>query len=94
MDTEPNFTEREIEAIEQIVFETAITMIYKLNDATFRPMFRKILGWSNQSRFEANSKASLHRQTTIYSFLGIFFSDLKVSLNQIPICLVRAHLSD
>ena len=94
-DKETSFTVNEIEEIEQIIFDTAIAMIYKLNDATFRPMFQKILRWSNLVGSDQDAqKVSMYRQTTLYSFLGIFFSNLKVgSLQQIPpiFCSTEAH---
>lgn len=78
-DMEPSFTANEIEEIEQLIFEIAIAMIYKLSDATFRPIFRKILAWSNHLGSGENAKkANLYRQTTLYSFLAMFFGNLKV----------------
>lgn len=80
MDARLIYPIKDVEEIEQAVFDVAITMIYKLSDATFRPMFRKILGWSNQVGSDEDiKKANMYRQTTLYSFLGGFFGNLKVS---------------
>lgn len=93
-DAEESFTEHQVEEIEQTFFDIAITMIYKLSDATFRPMFRKILGWSNQPRMDENSKGSVYRQTTLYTFLGIFFGNLKVVVNHLPCVPPEAHCGE
>ena len=58
--------------------KVAIKMIYKLNDATFRPVFVKLLEWATATSSKKGSKARLYRQTTWYSFLHSFFETLKV----------------
>lgn len=58
--------------------EVAIKMIYQLNDATFRPVFVKLLDWATATSSKKDSKAKLYRQTTWYSFLHSFFETLKV----------------
>lgn len=78
-DTESKFTTNEIEEIEPVIFDATIAMIYKLSDATFRPIFRKILGWSKHAGSDEDTKkVNLCRQTTLFSFTGIFFGSLKV----------------
>ena len=63
--------------VEDIVNETAISMIYKFNDATFRPIFSRMLEWTAIPKSK-DLKAWIHRQTTWYTFLLKFFSTLKV----------------
>lgn len=75
--------------MEQTIFDTAIIMIYKLSDATFRPMFRKLLGWSNHVGSDEDSKANMYRQTTLYTFLEVFFGNLKVNHNQVSFVLQK-----
>lgn len=77
-DTEQRLTEKEVDEIESIIFDTTIALVYKLNDVTFRPMFRKILAWSKHARSDEHSQASIYRQTTFFTFLGVFFGNLKV----------------
>jgi U3 small nucleolar RNA-associated protein 10 len=79
-----SYSAGEIEEVEDGANEVAIAMIYKLNDATFRPMFSRMLEWtslvgSNQDK-ETDMKAFLQRQTTWYRFLLKFFDTLKVYL--------------
>ena len=68
----------EIEAVENAVNEAAISMIYKLNDATFRPIFSQLLEWTTFPTSKKYLKARIHRQTTWYTFLTKFFGTLKV----------------
>ena len=77
--TEDSYEDDEIEAVEDAVNEVAIKMIYKLNDATFRPVFIKFLDWATASSSKKDAKTRLYRQTTWYSFLHSFFETLKVS---------------
>ena len=67
----------EIGSVEDIVNETAISMTYKLNDATFRPIFSRILEWTAFS-ISKDIKARIHRQITWYNFLLRFFGTFKV----------------
>ncbi|KAA6406586.1 MAG: hypothetical protein FRX48_09641 [Lasallia pustulata] len=74
--TEDSYEEDEIEAVEDAVNDVAIKMIYKLNDATFRPVFVKLLDWATAPSAK-ESKAKLHRQMSWYSFLHSFFETMK-----------------
>lgn len=76
--TEDSYEEDEIEVVEDAVNEVAIKMIYKLNDATFRPVFVKLLDWATATSSKKDSNASLYRLTSWYSFLHSFFESLKV----------------
>ena len=67
----------EIGLVEDIVNETAISMTYKLNDATFRPVFLRMSEWTIFPISE-DMKARIHRQTTWYTFLLRFFGTFKV----------------
>ena len=69
----------EIELVEDIVNETAISMTYKLNDAAFRPAFSRMLEWT-MFPISKDMKARIHRQTTWYTFLRRFFGTFKVCL--------------
>lgn len=77
--TEDSFKDNEVEDAETAIFESAITMIYKLNDPTFRPMFLKIWEWTIESIPKKDRKANVYRRTTFYTFLIKFFDTLKVS---------------
>lgn len=67
-----------IELVEDAVNESAISMIYKLNDTTFRPMFLRMLEWTTFLTSKKDMKATVHRQTTWYTFLLKLFGSLKV----------------
>lgn len=68
----------EIGVVEDAVNETAISMVYKLNDTTFRPMFSRMLEWTTFPTSKKDIKATVYRQTTWYTFLLKLFSTLKV----------------
>ena len=70
----------EIGVVEDTINESAISMIYKLNDTTFRPMFSRMLEWTTFLTSKKDMKATIHRQTTWYTFLLKFFGTLKVCL--------------
>jgi len=80
--TENSYTADEVEEVEDGVNESAIAMVYKLNDATFRPLFSRMSEWTRLSDLnsdkETDAKAILHRQATWYRFLLKFFDTLKV----------------
>lgn len=76
-DTVHSFSEDEVEDVEAAIFSSTVTMIYKLNDATFRPMFSKMWEWATNPTSEADKSAKQHRRTTLYAFLGFFFHMLK-----------------
>ena len=77
--TEDSYNATEIDKVEAAVNEAAIAMIYKLNDATFKPLFMRISDWTNSTTSKKDGKSRLHRQTTWYAFLLQFFQTLKVS---------------
>lgn len=72
----------EINEVEDAVNESVTAMVYKLNDATFRPLFSRMLEWATFSDSEDKS-AIIYRQATWYNFLLKFFDTLKVSLSNI-----------
>ncbi|KAL6720436.1 snoRNA-binding rRNA-processing protein utp10 [Lecanora helva] len=74
--TEDSYSIDEIEEVESAVNDVAVAMIYKLNDATFRPLFSRILEWSTHTE-SSDKSAKLHRQTSWYRFLYKFFNTLK-----------------
>lgn len=80
--TEDSYSADEIEEVEDGINESAIAIVYKLNDATFRPLFSRILEWTSLSDLKQDkdtaTKAILHRQATWYRFLLKFFDTLKV----------------
>lgn len=80
--TESSFKDSEVDDAETAIFESTITMIYKLNDATFRPIFSKLWEWTIDPISKKDKKASLYRRTTFYTFLIKFFDTLKVRIRK------------
>ena len=73
-----NLALSEIRKVEDVISEIAMSMVYKCNDATFRPIFARMLEWATFSTSKKDKKATIHRQTMWYTFLVKFFSSLKV----------------
>lgn len=66
-----------ISDIETSINETALRMIYKLNDAAFRPIFAQIIEWCSSTQPNVDAAGLLLRQQSVYGFLYTFFDSLK-----------------
>ena len=73
--TEDGYSDDKIKQIEAAVNQTAVAMIHKLNDRSFRPMFRRIMDWATGTRNDSQGKVL--RQITWYTFLYQFFDTFK-----------------
>ncbi|KAF6844961.1 ssu processome component [Colletotrichum musicola] len=62
--------------IESSINDVALKMIYKLNDAAFRPVFSNIVEWSTQLPKQDITGRAL-RRFSIYGFFQVFFESLK-----------------
>ncbi|KAI1143889.1 hypothetical protein F5Y05DRAFT_10155 [Hypoxylon sp. FL0543] len=67
---------RQMPRIEQAINDVALKMIYKLNDAAFRPIFSQLMDWAISLPKKDADGRNL-RLLSIYSFLLSFFSSLK-----------------
>lgn len=63
--------------IEADVNEVAIKMIYKFNDATFRPIFSNLVEWAASSLPKKDKAGRNLRLQSIYGFMTVFFDNLK-----------------
>ena len=66
-----------IAEIEAQVNEVAIKMIYKFNDATFRPIFSNLMEWASSSLPKKDIAGKNLRLQSIYGFMAVFFDNLK-----------------
>ncbi|KAL8803049.1 MAG: hypothetical protein Q9182_003419 [Xanthomendoza sp. 2 TL-2023] len=71
--TEDSYDDIEVEGVEEVTNRVAIAIIYKINDAIFRPMCAQLVEWAGNSP----PKSRVHRQTALYNFLIHFFDMLK-----------------
>ncbi len=62
--------------VEEAINNAALKMIYKLNDAAFRPIFSQLMDWTTSLPKE-DAKGKNLRLLSVYSFLLSFFSSLK-----------------
>ncbi|KAI0199602.1 armadillo-type protein [Astrocystis sublimbata] len=67
---------RHIGQVEETVNNVALRMVYKLNDASFRPIFSQLMEWSTSvPRKDAAQKN--FRLLSVFNFLSAFFGNLK-----------------
>lgn len=72
-----SLTSSEVEEIEGKVSEDALKMIYKLNDAAFRPIFSKLMEWTWSGLPKNDTTGRTLRLLAVYGFLDTFFDNLK-----------------
>jgi U3 small nucleolar RNA-associated protein 10 len=63
--------------LEAQVNEITIKMIYKFNDATFRPIFSNLVEWASSSLPKKDKAGRNMRLQSIYGFMALFFDNLK-----------------
>lgn len=63
--------------IEDAINEVALKMVYKLNDAAFRPIFSNLIEWSSSGLPKSDRLGTTLRQQSVYGFLYKFFENLK-----------------
>lgn len=63
--------------IEESINDKALKMIYKLNDAAFRPVFVQFVEWSSTGLSKSDRVGRALRQYSVYGFLKTFFENLK-----------------
>lgn len=68
---------KNINRIEELVNGVALKMIYKLNDAAFRPIFIRLMEWASTGLSKKDAAGTTLRQLSVFSFLLSFFDDLK-----------------
>ena len=76
--TAESYENEEMDAVEKIINKVAIKMIYKLNDATFRPLFIRISEWATTPTGKKEEQGKVYRQISWYTFLHGFFDTLQV----------------
>ncbi len=70
-------TPSELDDIETKISEDALKMVYKLNDAAFRPIFSNLMEWASSGLPKADSAGRTLRLYVVYGFLNTFFGGLK-----------------
>ncbi|KAF4968232.1 hypothetical protein FSARC_4323 [Fusarium sarcochroum] len=66
-----------LSALDASINDKALKMIYKLNDAAFRPVFVQLIEWSNSGLPKSDRLGRSLRQYSVYGFLQAFFGNLK-----------------
>lgn len=63
--------------LEAAVNAVALKMVYKLNDAAFRPIFAQFVEWASSGLLKSDIVGVTLRQQSIWGFLYTFFDNLK-----------------
>ncbi|KAL8642467.1 MAG: hypothetical protein Q9228_000855 [Teloschistes exilis] len=71
--TEDSYEESEVVGVEAVSNHVALSLIYKMNDTIFRPIFVQFIDWAASS----SPAAKIQRRTALYNFLVQFFHVLK-----------------
>lgn len=66
-----------LSALDASTNDKALKMIYKLNDAAFRPVFVQLMEWSSSGLSKSDRVGRSLRQYSVYGFLEAFFGTLK-----------------
>ncbi|KAL7789933.1 armadillo-type protein [Trichoderma ceciliae] len=66
-----------VAALEESMNDKALKMIYKLNDAAFRPIFVQLIEWSSTGLPKDDIVGLAARRYSVYGFLQSFFDSLK-----------------
>lgn len=67
----------QLAAIETAVQTAGLHMVFKLNDAAFRPVFADLMVWSDGGLPQLDVLGRCLRQQSVYGFLLLFFDRLK-----------------
>lgn len=73
--TPPN--EEEVVAIESQRDSLTLDAVMRLNDATFRPFFVRIVQWAIDGLPKKDNAGRIHRLTSLYGFFAKFFESLR-----------------
>lgn len=69
--------DRQVAKVEDVVNEKALQMVYKLNDAAFRPVFVQMVEWAASGLPKKDQAGRVRRQLSVFGFLQFFFGQLK-----------------
>ncbi|KAF4545397.1 Ssu processome component [Lasiodiplodia theobromae] len=76
-DAEESETLSEINELEEQINAVALTMVMKLNDASFRPFFVRLVEWAASALPKKEARGRTLRATSLFVFLGAFFDKLR-----------------
>lgn len=70
--------ETEMTSLEEQRDSLTLDAIMRLNDATFRPFFMRLVQWAAEGLPKSDLSGRVLRLTSLYKFLARFFETLKV----------------
>ncbi|KAI4197949.1 MAG: hypothetical protein LQ350_005603 [Teloschistes chrysophthalmus] len=87
--TEDSYEESEVVGVEAALNHVALSLIYKMNDTIFKPIFVQLIDWAANS----SPAAKIQRRTALYNFL-IHFNDILKSIVTNYAALVIEDITD
>nr|POE86486.1 u3 small nucleolar rna-associated protein 10 [Quercus suber] len=66
-----------IDELEQLINTITLDVVLKLNDATFRPFFIRLVEWAISTLPQSDYDGRLDRALSLYSFVGVLSEQLK-----------------
>ncbi|RMY79346.1 hypothetical protein D0863_00103 [Hortaea werneckii] len=69
--------EEDSDEVFELVDKIALDVVMKLNDATFRPFFIRLVEWATSDLPKSDSSGRVSRATSLYSFANSLFEQLK-----------------
>ncbi|KKY13464.1 putative ssu processome component [Diplodia seriata] len=76
-DADEDETFTEINELEEQINAVALTMVMKLNDASFRPFFVRLVEWAAAALPKKEARGRMLRATSLFVFLDAFFDKLR-----------------
>ncbi|KAL0259357.1 snoRNA-binding rRNA-processing protein utp10 [Diplodia seriata] len=76
-DADEDETLTEINELEEQINSVALTMVMKLNDASFRPFFVRLVEWAAAALPKKEARGRMLRATSLFVFLDAFFDKLR-----------------
>ncbi|KAK5201974.1 snoRNA-binding rRNA-processing protein utp10 [Cryomyces antarcticus] len=71
------YDDEQMENLEALINEIAISMTLKLNDTAFRPFFVRLVEWASEGLPKKDKRGRVLRSTSLFVFLEAFFDRLK-----------------
>ncbi|GAB7353970.1 hypothetical protein MBLNU459_g4567t1 [Dothideomycetes sp. NU459] len=72
-----SLSDEEVNTIEAQRDSLTLDAVMRLNDATFRPFFTRLVEWATEGLPKKDESGRIHRLTSLYGFLAKFFESLK-----------------
>lgn len=73
-----SWTEQQVDVTESDIVEAFVTVVMKLNEVHFKPVFLKLIEWANPDTTKASESLARGRQLVFYKLLDSLLENLKL----------------